>query len=146
MSRRLAREQTLQTLYQLEMNPEAGEKVVLENRSRLAKGNEDNEDLAFFLRLTEGVRQHTELLDPIIQKYLKQDWTLSRLSLVDRTVLRMAVYEVLFEEEIPVGVSLNEAVDLAKTYSTEESARFINGILGNLTKNLDDIQRTIGKN
>ncbi|SFS93131.1 transcription antitermination factor NusB [Marininema halotolerans] len=145
MSRRQAREQTLQTLYQLEMNPEAGERVVAENQERLAKGDVEKEDIAFFLGLTQGVRQHIETLDPIIQKYLKQDWTLSRLSLVDRTVLRMAVYEVLFEQDIPVGASLNEAVDLAKTFSTEESARFINGVLGNLTKNLDDIQRSLSQ-
>ncbi len=80
-------------------------------------------------------------LDPVIQGYLKQDWTLSRLSPVDRAILRMAVCELLYEEEIPEGVSLNEAVELAKTFSTEESARFINGVLGSMVKNLDEVRR-----
>ncbi|MFC4078220.1 transcription antitermination factor NusB [Salinithrix halophila] len=143
MGRRQARERTLQALYQLEMNPGAGEQVFTEHKSRLEEDVERKEDLAFFHRLMEGVRKHRNRLDPIIQRFLKKDWTLSRLSLVDRMILRMAVYELLFEEEVPFGATLNEAVELAKTFSTEESARFINGVLGNILKNMEEVQGTL---
>lgn len=139
MSRRRARERVLQTLYQNEINPEGADRSVEGAAQSLRK--EVGEDASsFFLRLVREVVRNRSLVDPIIQRYLKQDWTLSRLSHVDRSILRMAVYELLYEQEIPEGASVNEAVELAKTFSTEESARFINGVLGNMVKNLDEIR------
>lgn len=72
-------------------------------------------------------------IDPYIVKYAS-GWTLERIANVDRNLLRLAIYEILFRNDIPQGVSINEAVELAKEYSTAESARFINGILGSFAR------------
>ncbi|GGA39694.1 N utilization substance protein B [Kroppenstedtia guangzhouensis] len=140
MSRRLVREKALQTLYQNEINPDGADRS-MKREARFLRDEDGEEASAFFLRLVRTVIRNMPRLDPVIQGYLKQDWTLSRLSPVDRAILRMAVCELLYEEEIPEGVSLNEAVELAKTFSTEESARFINGVLGSMVKNLDEVRR-----
>ncbi|EGK14334.1 transcription antitermination factor NusB [Kroppenstedtia eburnea] len=141
MSRRTVREKALQTLYQNEINPDGADRS-MKKEARSLHDEAGEEASAFFLRLVRTVIRNMPRLDPVIQGYLKQDWTLSRLSPVDRSILRMAVCELLYEEEIPEGASLNEAVELAKTFSTEESARFINGVLGSMVKNLDEVRKS----
>ncbi|MFD1428074.1 transcription antitermination factor NusB [Kroppenstedtia sanguinis] len=136
----MAREKALQTLYQNELNPDGVERA-MNKGARYLRAEAGGGASDFFLRLVQAVIQNMSRLDPVIQGYLKEDWTLSRLSLVDRSILRMAVCELLYETEIPEGASLNEAVELAKTFSTEESARFINGVLGSVVKNLDEVRR-----
>lgn len=139
MGRRLMREKTLQTLYQYELNEEARSHLI-EGQAETLKKEADVDDQSFFRRLSQGVLQQGARMDPVIQQYLKKDWMLSRLSLVDRIILRMALYELVFESDIPTGVTLNEAVELTKIFSTEESAKFINGVLGNIVKDLDEIK------
>ncbi|KKK69708.1 hypothetical protein LCGC14_2931350, partial [marine sediment metagenome] len=63
-------------------------------------------------------------------------WTLERMPLLDRNILRMAIYEILFEEDVPVSVAINEAVELAKVYGTPDSSKFVNGVLGNVAKKI----------
>ena len=84
-----------------------------------------------------GVKSKQSEIDECIEKYLKE-WKKDRLSRVTISILRLAVYEILFEDEIPVSVSINEAVELGKKYSTKENATYINGVLGSLSK---DIQK-----
>ncbi|WP_169713541.1 transcription antitermination factor NusB [Paludifilum halophilum] len=139
MGRRQVREKVLQTLYQYEMNEEARENLI-RKKGRALERETGKDSLEFFLRLTRGVIQNQEKLDHAVEPFLKKDWTMSRLSIVDRMILRMAAYELLLEKEIPEGATLNEAVELAKTFSTEESARFINGVLGNITENLEEVK------
>lgn len=134
MSRRTAREHVLQALYQLEFHPEEHEAVVRERGEDL-----QGEDHSFYLRLFQGVQQKREVIDPLIQRFLKKGWSLSRISSVDRSILRIAAYELLFEKETPQGAILNEAVDLAKVFSSEESSRFINGVLGAMLSQLEQI-------
>ncbi|GGE10374.1 N utilization substance protein B [Marinithermofilum abyssi] len=141
MARRLVREKALQTLYQYEMNPGMRERVVAKEADEL-KPQVSPDDLSFFKRLTEGVIRHQEKLDEVIQGYLRNDWTISRLPSLDRIILRMALVELVFEEEIPYGVTLNEAVDLAKTFSTEESRKFINGVLASMVKEMETIRKS----
>jgi N utilization substance protein B len=138
MSRRLAREKALQALYQSDLRGEEEEGTI----QGLAEEVPDRER-PFFWRLVRGVWEKRRLVDPVIEEFLKKGWTLSRLAVVDRSILRMAVYELLFEPEIPYGVTLNEAVELAKTFGDEKSGRFINGVLGGIVERIDAIRERL---
>lgn len=83
------------------------------------------------------ILQNLEKIDTCISKHLK-NWSFSRLAKVDLAILRVAVYEFLFEENIPGPVSIDEAVEISKIYSTEDSSKFINGILGSIYKKLEE--------
>jgi N utilization substance protein B len=85
--------------------------------------------------LIRGTIEHRADIDERIQKYAK-NWELSRMAVVDRNILRLAVYEMLFRDDIPPVVSINEAVDIAKRFSTDESGRFVNGILDKIKGDL----------
>lgn len=80
-----------------------------------------------------GIMEHAEELDSEIESYAK-GWKISRMSKVDRAILRVALYEMKYVEDIPVGVAINEAIELSKKYSTDESPAFINGILGKIAR------------
>jgi N utilization substance protein B len=82
----------------------------------------------FFMILIKGVIENKQDIDQLIEQY-SSNWKLSRMSGVDRNIIRIAVYEMLYCDDIPPKVSINEAVDIGKLYSTEESGAFINGIL-----------------
>ena len=90
-------------------------------------------DKTFLENLTYGVRARQQELDEIVAQYA-QGWALNRLAKVDLTILRMAVYEMLYMPEIPVGATVNEAVELAKRFGEEKSPGFINGILGSVAR------------
>ena len=94
--------------------------------------------LPFFNRLVDGVLQARDRIDDIVERF-SNNWKISRMSCVDRNVLRIAVYEMIFCEDIPLKVSINEAIDVGKKYGTDESGAFINGIL-------DSIRMAIEKN
>ncbi|MCK1259338.1 transcription antitermination factor NusB [Streptococcus uberis] len=84
---------------------------------------------AFLLTLVNGVVNHKDELDAIIKEHLKAGWSIERLTLTDRTMLRLGLYEIKFFEETPDRVALNEIIEIAKKYSDETSAKFINGLL-----------------
>ena len=84
-------------------------------------------------RILAGVLEHRERIDDTIQEHAEH-WSVSRMNLIDRNILRMAAYELLFCDEIPMKVSINEAIELAKIYGTPETKRFLNGILDRLAK------------
>lgn len=137
-NRRQSRELALQVIFQLDVaggDPaEAFDLVV-----RLAA--EDPEDTAsppltdevreFARNLLDGTISHLPEIDDKLRTYARE-WSLERMANVDRNILRLALYEMLFLEDVPLSVSINEAVELAKTYSTRDSGRFINGILGKI--------------
>jgi transcription antitermination protein NusB len=83
--------------------------------------------------LVEGVQEHQAHIDELIVKYADR-WGLQRMPVVDRTVLRMATCELLWGEDIPVAVAINEAVELVKSLSTDDSGRFVNGVLGRIAE------------
>ena len=123
--RRRAREIALQVLYQLDISPgDAGEVLDLywKNFKPAHKVRE------FCQRLIEGVRRSQEQIDPLIEKN-SENWTLKRMAMVDRNILRLATFELLHCPDIPFKVTLNEAIELAKKYGTDDSAAFVNGIL-----------------
>ena len=103
---------------------------VLEQTER---GTLSEEDALFSDRLYEGVHAHAEQIDAEIEAHAK-DWSLARISKVDLSILRVAVYELLYETNIPVGASVNEAVELAKAFGGDKSPAFINGVLGAVAK------------
>jgi transcription antitermination protein NusB len=85
--------------------------------------------------LVRGVAEHREELDAILRKY-SEHWALERMPLVDRAVLRIGCYELGWHPELPTGVVISEAVELAKQYSTKDSGRFVNGMLGRIAEDL----------
>lgn len=82
-------------------------------------------------RLVAGVLEHRRRIDDLIATY-SAGWEIDRMPAVDRNLLRIAIYEVLYEQEVPVAVAIDEAIDLAKSLSTDDSATFLNGILGQI--------------
>ncbi|WP_416068978.1 transcription antitermination factor NusB [Thermosipho africanus] len=81
----------------------------------------------------EGIKKTIESLDEIISKYL-QNWTLDRLSVTDRNILRLGTYELLYVDDVPIEVTLDEMIELGKTYGTENSGKFVNGVLDRIAK------------
>lgn len=82
--------------------------------------------------IVDGVTDHQDEIDELIVSY-SQGWTIDRMPHVDRALLRIASWEILFNDEVPAAVAIDEAIELAKEYSTEDSSRFVNGVLGKIT-------------
>lgn len=93
----------------------------------------DPEVLDYALALVKGVQSHHADLDELIVRYADR-WAIDRMPVVDRTLLRIALFELLWRDDVPVAVAINEAVELAKSLSTEDSGRFINGMLGRIVE------------
>lgn len=94
-----------------------------------------NPGYQFAAELVKGVAEHTTELDELISSHAK-DWTIERMPVIDRNLLRMALFEMLYLDDVPAPVAINEAVELAKIYSTEDSSRFVNGLLGSVSAEL----------
>ncbi len=125
MTRRYARELALQTLY----NVEIGHNEVADALDQtLGEGGAAGDHRGFVKELVFGTLEFTEQSDAVIGPLL-EGWTIDRLPTIDRIVLRMSVYELRHHSETPAAVVLNEAVELAKKYSTDDSGRFVNGVL-----------------
>lgn len=93
----------------------------------------NDNDKKYIKEILFSMDKEQSKIDAYIEKYAK-GWTVDRMSKVDLAILRLAMYEILYKEEIPYSVSINEAVELAKKYSNEKSSSFINGILGNFVR------------
>jgi N utilization substance protein B len=129
MKRRLAREKAVQVLYQIDMrgiDSKEAMKAVLNEAV-------EAQDLNFLETIVDGVLKYKVQIDSSITKYLR-GWTLNRLALVDRAILRIAVFEICYVETIPAKVTLNEALELARAFGMEESVKFINGVLDKVIK------------
>ncbi|MFL6060029.1 MAG: transcription antitermination factor NusB [Marmoricola sp.] len=98
----------------------------------------DGPSNAYTVTLVEGVGEHGERLDGLISRYA-EGWTLDRLPAVDRNVLRLAIYEVLYVDDVPDAVAVSEAVNLARDLSTDESPGFVNGVLGAVVRDKDSL-------
>jgi N utilization substance protein B len=127
-NRRKARELAVQILFHMEYNPGDPDEtfeLICENL------NAPNRVRPYSKQLVCGVCKNIENIDRLIKESSK-NWRLERMSRVDRSILRMSVFEIFFLESIPRKVSINEAVELAKKYGTDESGAFINGVLDNI--------------
>lgn len=131
-----ARLVALQALYEIDLT-EHPLGTVLDNRS--VEQDLDNSQLEFARELICGVRDNAALLDELISKYAPE-WPMDQLAVIDRNILRMALWEVAFYKKTPLKVGINEAVELAKMFGTDSSPRFVNGVLGSLVENLENIQ------
>lgn len=130
MGRRAAREIAMKLVYQLDIQKDSREEQI---RQTLEQENLTENDTNYITDVVEGVFKNVEQIDRTIETYSK-GWKLSRISKVDLSILRLSIYEISFREDIPFNVSVNEAIELAKSYSGEESSSFINGILGKVSK------------
>jgi transcription antitermination protein NusB len=129
-SRRQERRLAIEILFQADVTGNDG-------RSALAGWIESGRTVPPFTReLVEGVTDHLTELDETIGAH-SEGWTIDRMASVDRTVLRAAVYELAFDRAVPVGVAIDEAVRAAKDLSTDDSGRFVNGVLGKIASELD---------
>ncbi len=123
-TRRDARERALSLCYELDVR---GSSV-----DELLAGLPAPPD-AYAVELARGVEDHREEVDALIRKYADR-WSLERMPVIDRNLLRMAVFELAHCPEVPVAVAISEAVELAKRYSTDDSGRFVNGMLGRIAE------------
>jgi N utilization substance protein B len=122
------REVALQVLYQVELNPSLPQAEV----DRFLQRRLQEPRLCEFARaLIAGIKAHREQIDGMITD-VAENWRLDRMAAIDRNILRLGAYEMLFDEGVPVKVAINEALELAKRYSTAQSSRFVNGILDRL--------------
>lgn len=147
MGRRQSREIALQALFQVDVGKADPEYAV--NYLALDSGAK-KEDIDFARELVLGTMVNLQEIDRIIALYSK-DWQLERMARVDRNIMRLSVYEIMYRDDIPPGVSVNEAVELAKVFGGEDSGKFINGILGRVVtlpatagekEDREDVQRT----
>jgi len=124
-TRRKAREKALQMLFQLDFHNEGAETIC----STFWTGNPVGQKVREFAEeLVKGTCANRESIDRMISSTM-ENWTLDRLASVDKAILRLAIYELIYMADIPSKVTINEAVEIAKNYGTEESGRFVNGIL-----------------
>ncbi|PIE25733.1 MAG: transcription antitermination factor NusB [Planctomycetota bacterium] len=123
--RTIAREVALQFLYQLDLR---GKAVLEDLGAFLAEASRDRQVQDFALRLVSGTKELRPELDQMLGK-VARNWDLRRMATIDRNVLRMAIFELLYCDDIPPKVSINEAIELGKKFSTANSGAFINGIL-----------------
>lgn len=134
MSRRTARNHAFTLIYQLEFHKDIDIPKVFEEYCQ--EYDIKGEDKEFIYQEFSGTFQNIEKLNEYIAKYLK-GWTLNRLNKIDIAIMRLSIYEILFMADIPYSVSVNEAVEIAKAYSTDEGPSFINGILGSVVKEIE---------
>ncbi len=128
--RRKAREIALQTLYAFEVSGESWEKALQDN---LRRRNASDEAASYARRLVESVVEEMDELDRMLEKKI-ENWELRRVSIVDKNILRLALAELLFCPEVPEAVVIDEAIELARTFSSRDAGKFVNGVLDNLTR------------
>ena len=142
--KRIGRELAMQFLFQYNLNQEEfdpedmnrffdqmDKSEVFDDSRELRRGKK------YTLKLVAGIIENIDLIDDKINEFLSKEWDWSRIAPVDKGILRVATYEMLFEEGVPPIVAINEAVELAKKFGSEQSKRFINGLLNNLKDTLD---------
>ncbi len=144
MSRTTARAAAMQMIFEKISGGQGGEDTLkmvydelredgLPGVERIGKKEPDPEDRDYITAALEGVLTHREEIDALIEKTAK-GWTLDRMSLVDLTILRLAVWEILFAEDVPGSVSISEAMELTERFSDPEDKSFVNGILGTILR------------
>jgi N utilization substance protein B len=130
-ARRKARKRALDVLYEADLRSEPILKVLPLAVARLEDPKPIH--LGYTISLVEGVAEHLERIDELIASYA-EGWTLERMPVVDRNLARIAVYELLYADEIDDAVAISEAVELARQMSTDDSPRFLNGVLGRIAE------------
>lgn len=135
--RRRSRESALQVLYQWDITQQDARKGLVHFKEHFSLKEESD---PFLDLIVQGVLTHCQEIDRLIEQY-SEHWRLGRMAPIDRTILRIAIFELLYCEEIPPKVTLNEAVDLGKQFGSDESGSFINGILDRILNEV--VQKSI---
>ena len=139
--RRQTREWIMQFLFQLDFNPEP---IDISLKDFWEDKNPAEREKCYADEIIKGVVQHRDELDEQLSKYAKH-WDSDRMGAIDRTVMRVALFEMLHREDVPPVVSINEAVHFAKDFSSFQSGRFVNGVLDRIRKEIDRPARTTYK-
>lgn len=138
-TRRRARRATLEALYEYDIaSHPPGEAL----QQRLLEAPMTSAGVEFASRLIQGVIEHQLAMDKLIARYAPE-WPLDQMAVIDRNILRIAIYEFLVSDETPVKVAINEAVELAKIYGADSSPRFINGVLGTLAERIPELRQEL---
>lgn len=135
-NRHLGRILVLQTLYEQEFRQECGDTHLSLNevlQRNLDRYKDTVDDLAFIRSLVKGVEKHHTALDTLLQP-VAPEWPIDQIARIDRIILRMSLYELITGNDVPAKVVINEAVELAKAFGSDNSSRFVNGVLGTLLK------------
>ena len=127
--RRKARVLALQALYEIDAAGHEAEEVIT---SLLADEKLSEDNASFARELVNGVIQNQEAINDSIRNFASA-WPLEQIPMVDRNILRLAIFEILMNNNVPVKVAINEAVELAKTFGSDNSAKFVNGVLGSVS-------------
>jgi transcription antitermination factor NusB len=142
LSRREIRQMAIQALFPLDFNQDLTKQDAIIYALELEHAEMIDEEQENFVPtyldlLVTGVCEYKAALDEVIQKHLRPGWSLRRLSKMDHTILRVALFEMMHVDDVPNKVVLNEAIELAKTFSDDSSRKFINGILSTVNKELE---------
>ena len=137
-NRHLSRTVAMQSLYEWDFNDRRDDlsEVTKENIERFASGASDTE---FVFQLVQGVHDQLQAIDALISKHAP-DWPIDKIAPVDRSILRVGVFELMFLKDVPSKVAINEAVEMGKVFSGENAGKFINGVLGALFKELPVVE------
>lgn len=145
MSRTTARAAAMQMIFEKISGGQGGEETLkmvydelredgLPGVERIGRKEPDEEDRGYITAALEGVLEHLEEIDALIEKNTAKGWSIERISLVNLTILRLAVWEILFVDDVPGSVSIAEAMELTERFSDPEDKAFINGILGTILR------------
>jgi len=134
-NRHLSRTIAMQTLFEWDFNHHSQKmaKLIEENIEQYATGLRD---VSFIEGLVRGVTKNLKEIDEIIIKYAPE-WPINKITIVDRNVLRIAIYEMFFEKQVPLKVVINESIEIAKTFGAESSGKFVNGVLGSIYNDIE---------
>jgi N utilization substance protein B len=146
MTRRRGREIALQVLYQIEMSNLSAKEALAQYRNHFIEASSDEEEASSFEDVKDleeafnfasdlvlGIEKNRNIIDEKIKEYTR-NWSFDRLNSTDKNIIRIAIFEMFFRPDIPEVVSINEAVELAKLYGTDDSPAFVNGILDSIYK------------
>jgi len=139
VSRHSARIEAMKVLYQVDLLKSTPEEVIISYKPDL-----EIDDYNFFLGLVVSVWEKSSEINSVIEN-ISMEWRMDRMAVVDRNIMRMAVYEMLFCDDIPLSVAIDEAVEIAKTFAGPESAKFINGVIGEIAKSPDNFTEIAAK-
>jgi N utilization substance protein B len=134
MGRKLAREEAMKLLYQMEMNNDFSRDPL---ESFLINNTFSEDEKEYIDYVVSKVIENKGEIDKTIDKYA-QGWKINRIAKVDLSTLRIAISEILYRDDIPIEVSINEAIEISKKYSTDDSSKFINGVLGSFVKGMNN--------
>ena len=131
MQRTKMREMAFKLIYEIEIQKEISDSLI--NNFIDSNSITDNEAIEYLKDIVYGIESHKEEIEPLISQNLKENWTLSRISKINLSLLKIAIYEMLYKD-LPYKVAINEVIELAKKYADDSSPIFINGILASVVK------------